>query len=112
MEGYYIYFDRENLTVSFSEGTCSSRILNGTHSSVTGYMQTSYSIESCMYNPSVNKGLPTYAIILIAVASFLLIILLISAIIKLAQKIKRKRLQLHADIVFDELMDDSFNTEY
>ncbi|XP_067935458.1 beta-secretase-like [Watersipora subatra] len=112
MEGFYVYFDRENGTVSFGETTCTPRLGNSSLSSVTGYDTTSLGLSECQAKQEAFSGLPAYAIALIVVGSLVLVIVLLVAIIKLANNIKQKRRKTRMDIAFDELMDDSFNTGY
>ena len=112
MEGYYIYFDRQNSSILFGATTCSPRVTNATRSTISGYSPTSYSLDSCIYKSTTNDKLPTFAIILIALGAFILTIVLVLLAVKLMQKWKKRRRILRADMDFDELMNDSFGTEY
>lgn len=110
MEGYYVYFDRENKTVSFADTTCSPRSLNVTRSTVRGYSHTTRTVSSCQYVKS--SGLPTYAIVLIVVGAVLISIVLLILIMRMVSKIRRRRLKAQTNLDFHSLVDASFDTEY
>ena len=114
MEGYYIYHDRENKTISFAQTTCPPRIAGSAVSTVHSNNTSKLTKSQCTFVRETKKSaLPSWAIVLISVFAFLLTISLALCVFKLIQKHRyNKARQLRTEIDIHDLMDDTFDTEY
>lgn len=112
MEGFYVYFDRENRSVSFGNTTCSPRVANALHSYVAGYTASHQDVASCLYVPPTHKStLPAYAVALIAVGSLLAIFILVGVTLKILHRHRTKSRSAQSQTNLDTrmLVDESPN---
>jgi len=112
LEGFYVYFGKDKMEVSFAKTTCPLRSPVNNASYVSAYRYRNDFPLDCKYVVATKMNLPPYAVALSVIFSFLLICAAIFTTIRLVQWSKRKHRRLQNDIDIRDLVDDSFDTGY
>lgn len=109
MEGYYMLFDRENSSIYIAGTTCQPRAANSKLSKISGYHDRAVdlvTLDKCYYTPEATLTLPTYAVVLIIVGSFVGIVLVILFVRRISQRRSKRRRQAN-DGDFHDLVNQS-----